>query len=161
MISFKEYDDSKKEIFIKYLEDLQDIIIEIDPLKQFVRKPEYGERYANELIDQVNKQGGLILFAEKDNNPVGVIVGIIEELSENDLQECVPCKVGTVLQLIVNKECRGQNIGSQLMLKMEEFYKKQNCNKLYVGVLACNKEAKVFYEKHGYKDRIVELMKLI
>ena len=60
MIKITKYTDDKKEVFIKFLEELQDYIIEIDPLKRFVRLPGYGERYANELVEKVSKQNGVI-----------------------------------------------------------------------------------------------------
>lgn len=160
MIKITKYNGNKK-AFVKFLEDLQDYIIRIDPLKRFVRFPDYGKRYAEELITQVNKQNGVIYFAEDENIPVGVIVGIIEELTEKDLLECVPSKIGTILQLIVSDENRGKNIGSLLINSVEEYFLSQKCDVIYVGVLEPNKRARDFYQKRGYQNRIITLMKKI
>ncbi len=161
MIKITNYSDKHKAVFIKFLEDLQDHIIQIDPLERFVRLPEYGERYANELLEEVKKNNGVIYFAEHKNIPVGIIIGIVEELTENDLQECVPSKLGTILQLIVDDNHRGKNIGSLLISKMEEYFRSKNCDVSYVGVIEPNKMARDFYHKNGYGDRIITLMKKI
>ena len=160
MIEITKYNGQKK-VLVKFLEELQDHIIEIDPLKRFVRLPGYGERYANELIEQVNTQNGVIYLAEDKNIPVGGIIGIIEELTEKDLLECVPSKMGTILQLIITKGYRGRNIGSLLINKMEEYFHAQKCDVIYVGILEPNKRARDFYQKKGYENRIIEMMKKI
>lgn len=160
MIKITKYNGDKK-AFVKFLEDLQDYIIQIDPLKRFVRFPDYGKSYAEELITQISKQNGIIYFAEDENIPVGVIVGIIEELTEKDLLECVPSKIGTILQLIVNDEYRGKNVGSLLINSAEEYFQSQKCDVIYAGVLEPNKRAHDFYQKKGYQNRIITLMKKI
>lgn len=161
MIKITEYSNDQKVILVKFLEELQDYIIEIDPLKRFVRQEAYGLRYANELIKQVKDQNGVIYFAEFESIPVGVIVGIVEELTEDDLQECVPSKIGTILQLVINDNYRGKNIGSLLIDKVESYFLSQKCDVSYVAVIEPNKAARNFYEKNGYKDRIITLMKKI
>lgn len=161
MITITKYTDEKKADFIKLLEELQDHIVAIDPLKRFVRMPEYGERYANELIEQVGRQNGAIIFAERENIALGVIVGIVEELTENDLQECVPAKLGTILQLIVSGNHRGENIGSLLLEQIEKYFISQKCDISYVGVVEPNVRARDFYQKKGYTNRIITLMKKI
>ena len=160
MIKIAKY-NSQKKILVKFLEELQDHIIQIDPLKRFVRLPNYGEKYADELIEQVNKQNGIIYLAEFENIPVGVIIGIVEELTEKDLLECIPSKIGTILQLFVKDEHRDKKIGSLLMSKMEEYFQEQKCDVVYVGILEPNKRAHDFYQKKGYEDRIIEMMKKI
>lgn len=160
MVKITKY-KGEKEVLIKFLEELQDHIIEIDPLKRFVRLPGYGEKYANELLERVEKQNGFILFAEVENIPAGVIIGIVEELSEKDLLECVPSKIGTILQLFVKNEYRSKKIGSLLMERAEEYFQQQGCDVIYVGILEPNKKAHDFYQKMGYQDRVIELMKKI
>ena len=160
MIKITKYNGNKI-VLIKFLEELRDYIIHIDPLKRFVRLPGYGERYADELIQQVSRQDGIIYIAEVENAPVGMVVGIIEGLSEKDLLECVPSKIGTVLELFVVEKYREKNIGSLLMDQIEKYFKGKNCDVIYVGMLEPNKRAHNFYQKKGYQDRIVNLMKQI
>lgn len=160
MIQITPYKDNKVSL-ISFLEALQDHIIQVDPLKRFIRHPDYGERYADELIDQVAKQNGMIYFAENEGKAVGMIIGIIEELSERDLLECKHSKIGTILQLYVTEEYRKQSVGSLLMDKMESYFTDQGCDVIYVGILEPNKHAHKFYKKKGYEDRVIELMKKI
>ena len=131
MIQIKGYDGNKKAL-IQFLEALQDHVIQIDPLKRFVRLPQYGEVYANELLKQVDKKNGKIFFAEKNSTPIGVIIGVIDELPERDLLECIPSKMGTIIQLFVEEKYRGQDVGSLLIAEMEAYYKSQECDVIYI-----------------------------
>ena len=160
MIQIKEYKD-QKEFLIKFLEKLQDHIIEIDPLNRFVRSPKYGEEYAKELIEKVRKQNGKIFFAIEEDNPIGVVIGYIDELTDRDLLECAPSKIGTIEQLFVMPGSRGRNIGSLLMKEIEDYFKSKECDVVYVGTLEPNKGARDFYKRQGYKDRVIEMMKKI
>ncbi len=51
--------------------------------------------------------------------------------------------------LWVAESLRGQNVGSQLLDKMEVAAKARGCNKALLDTL--NFQAKPFYEKHGYQ----------
>lgn len=56
--------------------------------------------------------------------------------------------------LWVSEELRGQNIGSQLLEKMEQAGKKRNCKKCLLDTL--NFQAMPFYERHGYEIQWIQ-----
>jgi GNAT superfamily N-acetyltransferase len=56
--------------------------------------------------------------------------------------------------LWVSEELRGQNVGSQILKKVEEAGKKRGCKKCLLDTL--NFQAMPFYEKHGYKIQWVQ-----
>ena len=56
--------------------------------------------------------------------------------------------------LWVSEELRGQNVGSQILKKVEEVGKKRGCKKCLLDTL--NFQAMPFYEKHGYKIQWVQ-----
>lgn len=56
--------------------------------------------------------------------------------------------------LWVSDELRGQNIGSEILKKIEASGKKRGCIKCLLDTL--NFQAMPFYEKHGYKTQWVQ-----
>jgi GNAT superfamily N-acetyltransferase len=65
----------------------------------------------------------------------------------------VPARFGEVLELVTKAEYRGKGIGTMLMDRLEEYFKKHNCNIEGLGVLAPIKKAHRLYYKLGYEDR--------
>ncbi len=157
-ISISEY-DGDGELLVALLEELQDYFVALDPLSRFVRLPEYGESYASDLVKQTNGSQGVIYIAKVKGVAVGLIAGIIEELSEKDRLECVSSKSGTILELVVKEHYRDNKIGSLLTRKIETYFRERDCDVIYVGILEANKRASSFYKSSGYQDRLVTLMK--
>lgn len=56
--------------------------------------------------------------------------------------------------LWVSEELRGQNVGSQILKKIEEAGKNRGCTKCLLDTL--NFQAMPFYEKYGYKVQWVQ-----
>ncbi len=66
---------------------------------------------------------------------------------------------GYVLELFVDKEFRNQNIGTNLMEKMEDYFRAKECDMSSLDVFATNAPGHEFYKKIGYMDRNVNLVK--
>jgi len=56
--------------------------------------------------------------------------------------------------LWVSEALRGQDVGSQLLKKVEEAGKVRGCNKVWLETLSF--QARPFYEKQGYKVHSVQ-----
>ena len=160
-IIFKQYKEYNFEDLEKCIEDLQDFLVEIDPLKRLRRLPEYGKSYSKNLIQKIFKQNGLVILVYDNKKIVGCIAGIIETQSKNDLFECVPTKSGRILELFILDSYRGLKLGNRLMQKMEKYFKKNNCDVVRVEVFTPNKNARNFYEKLDYSERISDMIKLL
>ena len=152
---------NNKKVLVKLIEELQDYLIQIDPLKRLRRLPQYGEMYIKTLLQKIKKQDGIIYIAESENTPVGMIAGIIEEQTEKDKLECMPSKPARILELIVSEKHRGHNIGSLLMTTLEGYFQKKGCDIIRVEVFEPNKTTHHFYQKLNYQDRAVEMVKKI
>lgn len=159
MIKIREYKESDKQAIIKLVEELQDFLIKIDPLKRLRRLPEYGVQYINRLLIKVSDSGGIIYLSEIDGNICGFIAGIIEMQKSVDLLECIPSLSGRILELIVSEKFRRQNIGTALMNKMENYLKNRGCDIVRVEVFQPNAQARNFYENIGYHDRVIDMIK--
>jgi ribosomal protein S18 acetylase RimI-like enzyme len=130
-----------------------DYVASIDDLKRIRRMPEFGESFTQRTLQKVAENDGMIYVAELDSELVGVVVGTILEQSEEDQLEHVPSKFGEVLEIVVKAGYRDKGVGTMLMNRLEEYFKKNDCNISGVGVLAPNKDAHRLYNKLGYEDR--------
>jgi ribosomal protein S18 acetylase RimI-like enzyme len=158
-ITFKLYN----KFYFKDLEicmkELQDFIVNIDPLERLRRLPRYGKNYTRNLIKKILKQNGLIILMYDEEKIVGCIAGIIEKQSKDNLLECIPTKAGRILELFVLNSYRGLRLGKRLMQKMEDYFKKNKCDIVRVEVFVPNKDAHYFYQHLDYSDRVVDMIK--
>lgn len=159
MISIKQFEPKDKETLFSLIEELQDYLVQIDPLKRLCRLPGYGEKYTNKLLQKIKDGDGIIFIAYVENIPLGFIAGVIEKQDEVDLLECIPTKSGRVLELIVSDKHRGKNTGSLLMGRIEEYFQQKGCDVTRVEVFEPNNLAFNFYKKLGYNGRVIDMIK--
>jgi ribosomal protein S18 acetylase RimI-like enzyme len=160
MLEIIKYNNEKQDL-IKLMETLQDYLISIDPLKRLRRLPEYGEIYVNDLLEKIKENQGVIYIAKLDGEIVGLIAGLIEKLTVIDSVESAPAKTARILELIVSEKHRGLNIGTLLMSEIEKYFVEEKCNLIRVEVFEPNQSAHHFYEKCGYGDRVIDMLKVV
>lgn len=161
MLKITPYQDSHRPSVLKFMEDLQDYLVKIDPQKRLLRLPGYGEAYTDDLLRRISTEGGIILIAELEGTPVGMIAGVLEKTTIIDQLDSVPEKAARILELIVTEGHRGQHIGEELMKALETHFKSQGCDLIRVEVFEPNHPAHHFYNKLGYTDRMIRLVKKI
>ena len=88
----------------------------------------------------------LFYVAEVDNEIVGYVVGLIEYGN-----------IGHIISIAVHPKWRRKGIGSKLLMKIEEEFKRRNIKIFVLEVEVNNKPAISLYEKHGY--RIIDVIK--
>ncbi len=143
------------------MNQLQDYLIAIDLLHRMRRGKNYGERYTTRLLVKTTKEQGVILFAEENNVPIGVIVGVIEKQKKDNLLECIPTKSGRIQELFVDSRYRSKGIGKLLMKTLEDYFLKKKCTIIKVEVFSPNLKAHLFYDHHGFQDRVVDMIKVL
>jgi ribosomal protein S18 acetylase RimI-like enzyme len=153
--------ENEKEVLAELIEELQNYLVEIDPLERLLCLPESGVVYSEDLLDKVTKNNGIVYLAEIDGKIVGMIAGVLEERTKVDDVSCIPSKSARILDLIVKAEYRGQNIGSLLMIEAEKYFKELGCDIIRVEVFEPNHKTHIFYEKHGYGDRAIDMVKVV
>lgn len=161
IVSIKKYSAEDKKILVQLIEELQDYLVLIDPLKRLQRLSLYGENYIEDLLEKIEEKNGAIFISSVKDIPVGFIAGTINIQDQDNLLECIPTKSGRVLELIVSEKHRGKKIGSLLMQKLEEYFQHQNCDIVRVEVFEPNEPAHGFYKKFGYTDRVIDMVKLV
>ena len=59
-----------------------------------------------------------------------------------------------------NKVCvRNNGVGTALLEKMEEYFKNNGCEYVFISVFAYNEKALSFYDKHNYHARMIDNIK--
>ncbi|MFA9289112.1 MAG: GNAT family N-acetyltransferase [Weeksellaceae bacterium] len=158
-IVIREYEPSDRNDLLNLYEKDGDFFMSIDSLKRCRKGDGYAEHFVKEITDDITKKEGKIYVAETEGKVVGVIAGSISYL-ESDV-ESIDTKRGRVTELFIEQNYRGQHIGSQLMQKIETYFKEQNCNIINIEVFAENPNAQKFYDTHGYKPRNIDLIKVL
>lgn len=151
------YDEQIKDL----LDELQNYLVDIDDWHTQIMKPEYRDNYFKIDLNKVEKQEGKIYLSLEDNIVTGLIIGIVDEKDKIDelTNDCV--KTGTILELIVKNNIRGNGIGKILLDKIEKYFKNINCKRINVEVFGPNKKGLNFYEKNNYTIRDIIVSKKI
>lgn len=148
-----KYDEQIKDLLV----ELQNYLIDIDDWHTQVMVPEYRENIFRMDMKQVEKQDGKIYLSIENNIVIGLIIGIVEMKDEIDRLTNDCAKTGSVIELIVKNNIRGNGIGKNLLVKMEEYFKSVGCKRINIEVFGPNTKGFNFYEKNDYiiRDMIV------
>jgi len=122
------------------------------------RRRDYGGAtgYYDELMQRLSKRKGRIILAELD----GVIIGAMGFSLDQDaayVTENVR-RHGTVTDLIVHEDWRGQGIGQMLLAEAERLTKEAGYKRLMIGALVANERAERTYRQFGF-DPYVSILK--
>lgn len=153
-----QYDNSYEEEVRDLLCELQDYIASIDKEKYNIRTEEYREKYFKKTMEEISKYQGRMLLYKKENKIVGLVVGLINN-DPIDSYDFVAPKRGRITELVVTASARKQQIGKALLDAMEQFLRNNGCEDILLGVFAYNLQARSFYEKNGYHERMIECSK--
>ena len=156
-----EYDSKYDEQIKDLLVELQNYLVDIDNWHTQILKPEYRENMFKLDMEKVRKQNGKIYLYIEDNVAIGIIIGIIEEKDEIDKLTNDCAKTGSILELVVKDDIRGNGIGKLLLGKIEQFFKYVDCKRINIEVFGPNKKGLNFYEKNGYITRDIIVSKKI
>ena len=156
-----EYED-------KYLEDVKDLLVELEEYIVSIDKdeldilhPEYRDKMAIIDLEEVQNENGKCFLAIENDKAIGLIMGTIPEYEEYDYLDYKCPKRGIITELVISKNIRGNGIGNELITKMENYFKEQECEYVLVDVFAYNERGLNFYNKQGYHPRMyVDIKKL-
>ncbi len=158
MVSIVEFHQKDKESVVALIQSLQDHIAVLDPLKLNKHGPAFlATQYVEYLIDRTVRENGIMYIAEEEGRVIGCIGGIVHTV-QGDL-ETYETRDGRIMDLVVSPNYRGKQVGKKLMLAMEEHFKSSHCDFVRVECFGYNKNAHMFYEKCGYHDRSIEMIK--
>lgn len=158
--SIRQFRPEDREDLAMLIVQLQEYIASLDTYhRQKSGRDFNAATYVEKTLKKVKDEHGTIFVAEIDNEIAGCIIGCIPEPSSTDLLESYPVKEGSILELIVSEKTRGSGVGSELMKVMEDYFLREGCKFSRVECFAPNIDAHTFYEKCGYGDRSIDMMK--
>ena len=152
-----KYDEQIKDLLV----ELQNYLIDIDDWHTQVMLPEYREGNFQMDLRKVNNQEGKIYLAIENKLIIGLIMGVVEEKDEIDKLTNDCAKTGSVIELIVKNNIRGNGIGKILLDKIENYFKSINCKRVNIEVFGPNKKGLNFYKKNDYIVRNMIVSKRI
>lgn len=150
-----KYDNQIKDLLV----ELQNYLVDIDDWHTQIMKPEYRESYFKMDMDKVKNQNGKIYLAIENKSVIGLIIGIVDEKDEIDKLTNDCAKTGSIIELIVNHNLRGNGVGKMLLEKLEQYFKNINCKRINIEVFGPNKSALNFYTKNDYTIRDIIVSK--
>jgi GNAT superfamily N-acetyltransferase len=157
-ITIREYKEEDKNEVLSCIINLQEYERSLEPgLK--TKGEDIAESFLSHILRADSEQNGKLLVAILDNKIIGFVNGWVEEESNSD--DLLIRKWFYISDLDVLPEYRGQHIGSRLMKEMENYAKSLNLAQMQVGALAKNINTRRFYEKQGYRDYELTLLKEI
>ncbi len=154
------YDNKYEENLKNLLVELQEYIVSIDREEFNRAEEEFREKYFSKIMEDVNKYEGKIFLALENDIVVGAIIGVINN-DEIDNYDFKAPKRGRVIDLVVANDYQGMGIGKKLLQSMENHFKDVGCRGVLLDVFAYNDKAYKFYEKYGYFNRTIQMMKNI
>lgn len=159
-ILIRDYQEGDKKFLMHCMTEMQKHVAPLDPMKKSRPAEDFNkDQYVKNLLQRVKKNKGTMYIAEYKGEKVGCVGGIIKETAQVDLVDEFPCKAGRIIELFVTSGARGKNIGTQLMRKIETYFRAKHCDITELGVFITNIVARKFYRRHGYIDRNIEMGK--
>lgn len=141
------------------LVDLQEYVVSIDKYNLNIISKDYREKYFELMLDDCKSNQGKVFIAIYGNSVIGFVAGFVEEYNDADKLDYSCPKKGVVAELIVNRNCRANGVGTKLLKHIENYFKSINCEFVQIDVFAYNEPAKKFYYKNGYEDRMITVFK--
>lgn len=160
MTAIRTFFPRDRDALVQLMIELQDHIASVDPLKRLRTPQDFdAEKYVDHLLVQMKNENGIILIAEEREEPIGFVAGSVPSALDDDNLDHYPAKEGKVNELVVSEKHRGKNVGRALMEELERHFQKNGCEFVRVGCFAPNVGTHAFYEKCGYGDRYIEMLK--
>ncbi len=166
-IKIREYTNSDKKRVEELFVNFEDFLASIDNLKRLNRrrtliKLQYGKVYLNNVNKLISEHKGVFYVAESNNKIIGFVIGLIYKPSKIQKIEVKRSWIrGDIAELYLENAYRKKGVGKILIKKVEEYLIRNKCEYISISVLAPNKSARMFYEKLGYYERTLELIKEI
>ena len=99
------------------------------------------------------------LYVAREN---GTVIGyVLLKMRAYDWPGVVRRKVMVVDEICVDRSCRGNGIGKQMMLEVRALAKAFGCTDMQLGVYPQNDDAVAFYQKCGFTIRSIDMQRKV
>ena len=156
-----EYEDRFLDDVKNLLVELEEYIIKVDEDGLDQLHSEYKDKMALLDLKTIKDNNGKCYLAIQNNMVIGLIIGYVRAYDEFDYLDYKCPKSGVISEFIVSEKVRSKGIGKQLINKMEEYFKDNECKTINIDVFGYNDIGKSFYKKEHYHDRLITMTKEI
>lgn len=101
----------------------------------------------------------VFVAADSSDTAVGYAFCVLQKHGGSHILE--PVTTLYIDDLCVDKDCRGQHIGTELYRHVLDFAREKGCHNLTLNVWSCNPEAMRFYERCGLTPQKVCMEQII
>ena len=127
----------------------------IDPLIN--KNKSYFSKAKQEYKKSLKKNSKIFLIAEINKIPVGYIYGWIEK-TPNTYK---PRLRGYVCDAFIKKKFRGKGVGTKLTNEILKVFKSKKVSWIKLTVYSKNTNSVKIWRKLGFKDRMIEMEKML
>lgn len=116
-----------------------------------------ADAYLETILARCARFAGAVLVAQEDGAVVGftsILTAVPAESPDDD-----PRPYAKITDLAVCADFRGRGIGSELLHKAAEIARESGAACLHIAVLAKNRGARRLYERMGFSDYRVRMVK--
>jgi ribosomal-protein-alanine N-acetyltransferase len=92
----------------------------------------------------------LFVVAEEEGDVVGYVIGELREIMFSGISHRY--KMGHILNIAVERRCRGKGIGTLLMEEIEERVREMGASQVTLEVRESNATARSFYKGRGFAE---------
>ena len=160
-IVIREFQQEEAPFLESLMKEFGHYISSIDPLKRVYHKQGGAKFFLDKMIKETGDNNGKVFVALNKNKIVGFIGGYIKSQSKEELMETIKAIPGYVSELFVQEKFRDRGIGLGLMNKIEKYFISQGCDIIRTVVFSPNKPARSLYEKLGFHERDISLIKVL
>lgn len=160
-IQIREYEEKHKTILLDFVNKLEEYQKNLDSISRVKNLDGFAEKSLEQMFENIDKYNGKIFIAKVNDIVIGFISGAIFDQSEIGKLEVGEHKQGEVLKIYILEEHRGKGLGKLMISKMEDFFKESGCDSVWIEVSSYNTNAHSTYEKLGFIDREVGMLKEI
>ena len=108
----------------------------------------FGEKLEQEALKMLHDRDGILLVAQQQGEVCGYVYARCQTEPESLYR--LTQRYCAVLEICVDKAVRGQGIGTQLLLFLQDEAAKKGFGHLKLNVWQFNAAASAFFEKHGF-----------
>ena len=155
MYTIRIYQPGDQEGMERCIIELQDFERSLEP--DCVEGITIAKRYFHDLLQECQAKMGQIFVMEFQ----GHVVGFVSVRMEHDWDSYLSSitNYAYVSDIVVLPEHRGQGIATTLMHTAEAYAKAQGATLMKIEVLARNEQARHLYQKEGFRDYDLVLLK--
>lgn len=159
-MNIRTYEDGDAHDVAVLCNKFQDYLVALDPEKQLRRTPEYGEWSVIRKVKKSQSEKCGFYVNVDQGKIVGFVFGCVDPIPPIVASYSnIPIKSGTIEELYVDSDYRMKGLGSALTSKIEEFFKREGCARINLGVFIFNMHAQKMYEHLDYKPRSIHFTK--